>query len=73
MEDKILEIMIEVLKISREMLLNNFDNKEIWDSMSRVEILFALEEEFNVFFEEEELAVLITPKLLREAAIGKVE
>lgn len=73
MEDKILEIIIDILKISREKLLENFDNKEIWDSMSRVEILFALEEEFDVFFEEEELAVLITPKLLCEAAIGKAE
>ncbi len=73
MEEKILEIMENVLKISREKLLANFDSNEIWDSLTRVEILFEMEEEFDVFFEAEELAVLVTPRLLCEAAIGKAE
>ncbi len=73
MNDRILEIMVGVLKISRDKLLENFDNNEIWDSLTRVEILFEMEEEFDVFFEEEELAALVTPRLLCDAAIRKAE
>ena len=56
MKDSIIEIMTDILKIEQDELLENFDSREIWDSLLRVEILFAVEEEFDIQFDEEELA-----------------
>lgn len=73
MKDSILEIMTDVLKLDQDALLNDFDNWEIWDSLLRVEILFAIEEEFDIQFSEEELVELNTPKKLCEATLRKAE
>lgn len=73
MKENILEIMIGILKLKREDLINHFDEREVWDSMSRVEILFAIEEEFGIQFSEDELAVLVTPQKLCETTLRKAE
>lgn len=73
MEENVLDLIAEILKISREALQMGFDQKEIWDSMVRVEVLFALEDEFDIQFDEEELAALETPKKLYEAVLRKAE
>lgn len=73
MKDSILEIMTDILKIGQDELLENFDSREIWDSLLRVEILFAVEEEFDIQFDEEELAELVTPQKLCEATLRKAE
>lgn len=73
MKDSIIEIMTEILKIEKDELLENFDSREIWDSLLRVEILFAVEEEFDIQFDEEELAELVTPQKLCEATLRKAD
>ena len=73
MKDTILDIMTEILKLEKDALLNDFDNWEIWDSLLRVEILFAIEDEFDIQFSEEELVELNTPKKLCEATMRKAE
>jgi acyl carrier protein len=73
MKDSILEIMTDILKMEKDELLANFDSREIWDSLLRVEILFAVEEEFDIQFDEEELAELVTPQKLCEATLRKAE
>lgn len=73
MRENVIEIIMDVLKITREELEAEFDSKDIWDSLLRVEVLFAVEDEFDISFEEEELVELNTPKKLCEAILGKVE
>lgn len=73
MENRVLEIMSEVLNLSEENLKKNMDNKEIWDSITRVEILFTLEDEYGIAFSEEEMAQLITPGTVCEAVVRKVQ
>lgn len=73
MKESILEIMTDILKLDQEALLADFDSQEIWDSLLRVEILFAIEEEFDIQFDEEELAQLVTPQKLCEATLRKAE
>lgn len=72
MENQFLDILAEVLKTSAEELMAKFDDKTVWDSMQRVEVIFALEDEFGVQFNEEELAESITPKRLYETLLKKV-
>lgn len=71
MENQFIEILAEVLKAPAEELKVQFDNTAVWDSLQRVEIIFALEDEFGVQFSEEELAESTTPKRLWEALAKK--
>ena len=73
MENKVTEIISEILKLNKSDLMTKFDKKEVWDSLRRVEILFALADDFDIQFSEEELATLITPKKLYEAVLRKAE
>lgn len=72
MENQFMEILEEILKLPAENLTARFDDAAIWDSLQRVEIIFALEDEFSVQFNEEELAESTTPKRLYDALSKKV-
>lgn len=72
MEDQIFKLISEVLKIDSEKLLAGCDNEDIWDSIQRVEVLFALEDDFGIVFSEEELSGLNTPQKVLEAVVRKV-
>ena len=73
MQEKILGIIENFLKLDHQTLLDNLENKEIWDSLIRVEILFAIEDEFDISFEEEELSQISTPASLCNLVKCKVE
>lgn len=73
MKKTVLDIMLDILKLDQEQLLSRFNDKEVWDSMLRVEILFAIEDEFDIQFAEEELVELNTPEKLYEAVLRKAE
>lgn len=73
MTDRVLEIIAEILKIDGETLEQNIDNKEIWNSLQRVEVLFAIEDEFGIQFSEDALAELNTPRKLCNAAVQEVQ
>lgn len=72
MENQFMEILEEILRLPAENLTARFDDAAIWDSLQRVEIIFALEDEFSVQFNEEELAESTTPKRLYDALSKKV-
>lgn len=46
---------------------SNFDDGEAWTSFERIEITLAAEEEFEIQFSQEELAMLISPRDVYEA------
>lgn len=69
MEEKILSIICDILKLEKEQLMSEFDQKGVWDSLTLVELIFSLEEELDIQFDEETLANIATPKLLYEAAL----
>jgi len=71
MKERIFAVVAEILKLEEEVLRENYDNKDIWDSVQRVEILFAMEDEFEVLFDEDELSALTTPQELSEAVLRK--
>lgn len=56
MKEKVVEILAEVTNISAEELLKKADSKDLWESLTNVEIIIALEEEYEVCFEQEEIA-----------------
>ena len=64
MEKGILKIMLDVLKISEQKLKMEFDDISIWNSLQRVEIIFAIEDELCIQFGEIELEESSTPSKL---------
>lgn len=72
MKDKLIEIIADVLKINAATVEEQIGNKSIWNSLLRIEILFIIEDEFDVTFSEKELALLDTPEKLIKATLEKV-
>jgi len=56
-EKKVFETMAKILNIEPQMInySSSSDNTDNWDSLKQLEIMTALEEEFNLEFEEEEI------------------
>lgn len=73
MKEDILTLFCDILKKDRQTLLDNFDRSDIWDSLLRVEVMFALEEEFGVRFPQETIKDLTTPKKMCDAVLKQAE
>ena len=71
MEEQIYNIIAGILAIASDELELNLDNRDIWNSLQRVEVLFAIEDEFGISFSEEALIELNTPRKLCNAAIDE--
>lgn len=73
MEEKVQELVSGILRLSGAELLAAYDSPEVWESMQRIEVIFAAEEEFGIRFSEEELAEIDTPYKLAEAVLRAVQ
>lgn len=71
MKEKITNIICEIMKINSETLLQNLENPTIWDSLIKVEAIFAVEDECFIQFDEDELEKITTPRDLIEISIVK--
>ena len=60
MEDKIIEIISSVSKIDKNELAEKKDVEKLWESITHVEVVVALEEEFDIMFEQDEIAEMTT-------------
>ncbi len=73
MKEEIIQLMAEILKKETDVFKTELEDKDSWDSLTRVEIMFAIEEEYGITFEEEELQELDTPQKFLECTIKKVK
>ena len=60
MINKVKEIFSDVLNLEESIINDNFSQQtcERWDSLNHLNIVIALEEEFDVSFEPEEIATM---------------
>jgi len=72
MKEKAVGLMAEVAKKSSDEILECMDETKLWDSLLHVELIVALEAEFDVFFEQEEIAEMDTPNKVLEHLVSKV-
>ena len=61
MREQIIEIMADILEIGINELNDHLDDCELWDSLKKVEVIFAIEDEFNLVLEPEEIGDMKTP------------
>ncbi len=61
-EDKLLEILSKVLLLDRDKITDDLKRKDLepWDSMAHLVIVSEIENEFGMFFEDEEVVNLWT-------------
>ncbi|OCF96748.1 hypothetical protein A9G08_10255 [Gilliamella sp. wkB195] len=72
MEEKVIEIVSKITKINVNDLSNNKDSDKLWDSISHVEIVLMLENEFGVSFDENDIAQMITLNEILNCLLGKM-
>lgn len=60
MKEKVIRIIGEITKLEEKKLYENMDTPKMWGSMNHVEIILAVEEEYGVMFEQEELSEITT-------------
>ena len=66
MEDRIRNVMAAVFDISPDKILDDSSPHEIkaWDSIKHMNLVLALEDEFNIHFEEAEIPSLVNFKII---------
>lgn len=67
MENRIEEVMAAVFEISKEEITNDSspDTIKSWDSLKHMNLVAALEEEFNIQFTNEEIVEMINYQLIK--------
>lgn len=71
MEDKILEILKDVLDINNIEKSINQKDCDSWDSLRHLNLVIALESSFNVSFEPEEIAEMKSFELIYKILLSK--
>ncbi len=71
MHDKIIAMIASFAKRETGDIEGRLDEKGLWDSFSHVELVLLLESEFGVFFEQEEIAGMNTPRTVIEVVQNK--
>lgn len=74
MKEKIKEIMAVVFEIEKEDIPDNAspDNIENWDSLHHMNLIVALEEEFDLELDDEDIVEMLNLELIEEILGEKV-
>ena len=66
--DRVLRIVSQVMEVSIEELNHesSADNVENWNSLKHMNLILALEEEFDVIFSDEEVVELLSVEIIVE-------
>lgn len=72
MENKIIEIISAIAKINKAELVEKVDVEKLWESIIHVEIVIALEEEFDIVFTQDEIGNMTTILKIIDTVKAKV-
>lgn len=72
MNERVYELISVVAKKSVEEIKASPDEEGLWDSLLHVELVVALETEYGIFFDPEEIAEISTPQKVLTAVEAKV-
>jgi acyl carrier protein len=75
MKDKVLRIISNVMNVPIEQLNEDSspDNVEKWDSLKHLNLILAIEEEFNVILSDEEIIEMMNVQLILEILKDKIK
>jgi len=68
-QNKVIEIVSDIMEkpINKITIDTSTDNIDNWDSINQMNLVFALEEEFDVQFSDEKIVGMISVKLILSA------
>lgn len=72
MEEKVIQIISERTNHTAEYLSQHQTEQKLWDSLQRIEIVLALEEDFDLMFEPEEIEAMFDVQNIIRIISGKV-
>ena len=72
MEEQVLNIISSFVGISPDDLKKCIESEGVWDSIQKVEIVIALEDEFDITFTQEEIAEINTISQIINKIQGKI-
>lgn len=72
MEAEIIAILSKIIKIPESELKKNREMENLWDSLSHVEVVFALEEKYGLEYTQEEIRMMRTIEKLAGVTERKV-
>ena len=75
MQDKIKEVIANILNIDTHLIKDDASPETIeqWDSLKQMNIIIALEEEFNIEFLDDEIFEMLNYKLIESTIQEKVD
>jgi len=73
-DDKLLEILSKVLLLDKDKITDNLRRKDFepWDSMAHLVIVSEVENEFEIFFEDEEVVEIWTVGDIKKVLAAKL-
>ena len=74
MEDKIKDILVEVLEVKKEEITDSFgpENANLWDSMNNLRLITAFEEEFNIKLTMDAINKMVNFKMIKETIFNYI-
>lgn len=72
MEEQVLNIVSSFVGLSVDELKKDIESEGIWDSLQKVEIIIAIEDEFDISFTQEEIAQINTIAQIINKIQGKI-
>ena len=72
MEEQVLNIVSSFVGLSVDELKKNIEAEGLWDSLRKVEIIIAIEDEFDISFTQEEIAEINTIAQIINKIQGKI-
>ena len=73
MKDKVLGIVAEITKNSLDDIQTHYNDTNLWNSLTRVELIMTLEDEFNIEYSDEEIALMNTPCMVVEKTLERID
>jgi len=73
MKERVLQVISQVMDVPIEQLTLNasVDTIEKWDSLQHMNLVLALEEEFNISFSDQEIIEMLSAEIIVEVLKGK--
>lgn len=71
MENTVYSTIADILGMDEEEIKVRADENGLWDSLKRVELIFALEDELGIMFEPEDIEYMTTPNRIIEVVEKK--
>lgn len=72
MEERVIQVISSIINQPIEELRNKLNEIDLWDSLNKVEIIIALEDEFDISFTQEEISKINTINEACELIKGKI-